>query len=151
MSEHSLRARFPSLESSPFRVTSPATCEYTCIGYAARDVERIWLPDPWPVGVFYWPEEAPREHTVAAWARVFESLGYRVCETADVEPGTEKAAIYADSRGAPRHVARQLTSGRWTSKVGKMEDIEHELRGLEGESYGNVVLVLGRRVADGGS
>lgn len=147
MSEDLLRSKFPSLRTSHFRMTSPATGDYTCIGYAAGDVDRVWLPDPWPDGVFYWPEGVPREHTIATWTRVFESIGYRPWENAAAEPGIEKVALYADAKG-PQHVARQLPNGRWTSKLGKLEDIEHELHGLEGASYGEVVLVLGREVAD---
>lgn len=145
MSEDSLRSKFPSLGASHFRVTSPATGEYTCIAYAAGDVDRVWLPDPWPDGLYYWPEGAPREDTLAGWTLAFQSLGYSVCESRQVEPGFEKVALYA-ARGTPKHVARQLQSGFWTSKVGTSEDIEHELHGLEGASYGDVVLVLGRKI-----
>jgi hypothetical protein len=143
--EDVLRGKFPSLGASHFRITSPPTGIYTCIAYAAGDVDRVWLPDPWPDGLYYWPEGVPREHTIGAWAGVFESIGYRPWEDGGVESGIEKVAVYADAKG-PQHVARQLPNGRWTSKVGKMEDIEHELHGLEGEAYGTVVLVLGRRM-----
>jgi hypothetical protein len=37
-----------------------------------------------------------------------------------------------------------LANGRWTNKLGKAEDIEHELRDLEGDFYGTVVLVMQR-------
>jgi len=46
--------------------------------------------------------------------------------------------------GAPTHAARQLPSGRWSSKLGPMEDIEHELQDVTGSVYGSVVLVLKR-------
>lgn len=147
MSEEALRGKFPALEASRFRITSPATWSYTCIGYAAGDTDRVWLPDPWPEGLFYWPSGVPREHTVDAWIQVFGSCGYQVCESRESEPGVEKVAIYADADGSPQHVARQLPTGRWTSKLGKLEDMEHELDGLEGESYGRVVRVLARVVA----
>ena len=49
--------------------------------------------------------------------------------------------------GIPTHAARQLRSGRWTSKLGQAEDIEHELRALEGAIHGAVVLILKRQVA----
>lgn len=148
MSEEWLRRKFPPLEGSHFRITSPATGSYTCIGYAAGDVNRVWLPTPWPEGMYYWPGGAPREDTTAAWTSAFESLGYRVCESRQFEPGLEKVAIYEDSGGVPQHVARQLATGLWTSKMGTMEDIEHELDGLEGSSYGRVVRVLARPMAD---
>lgn len=44
----------------------------------------------------------------------------------------------------PKHAARQLASGRWTSKLGKLEDIDHALHDLEGMLYGAVVLFMKR-------
>jgi len=42
------------------------------------------------------------------------------------------------------HAARQLPEGRWTSKLGELEDIEHALHDLTGTVYGSVVLVMKR-------
>jgi hypothetical protein len=64
----------------------------------------------------------------------------------EAEPGFEKVALFADASGMPQHAARQLATGRWTSKLGRMEDIEHALRDLEGGIYGSVVLLLKRSV-----
>ena len=50
--------------------------------------------------------------------------GYHECDNADFEDGYEKVAIYADATG-PSHMARSLPNGKWTSKIMKMEDIEH--------------------------
>lgn len=33
---------------------------------------------------------------------------------------------------------------RWTSKLGELEDIEHDLTDLEGAAYGKVVLLMKR-------
>jgi hypothetical protein len=44
----------------------------------------------------------------------------------------------------PRHTARQLAQGTWTSKLGRSEDIEHRLEDLEGSLYGKVVKLLKR-------
>ncbi len=52
--------------------------------------------------------------------------------------------MFADALGLPTHAARQLASGRWTSKLGKAEDIEHDLHDLEGDLYGIVVLLMKR-------
>jgi hypothetical protein len=57
--------------------------------------------------------------------------------------GVEKIAIYVRS-DIPSHVARQLPNGKWTSKLGLREDIEHDLEALEGPEYGSVVLILSR-------
>jgi hypothetical protein len=59
--------------------------------------------------------------------------------------GFEKIAIYVlDEK--PQHAARQLPNGKWTSKLGQYEDIEHNaLEGLEGSIYGYVACVMKRR------
>jgi hypothetical protein len=74
----------------------------------------------------------------------FTSLGYTVCEGEEPESGYEKIALFADGDGRPTHAARQLPNGRWSSKLGKAEDIEHGLRDLEGTLYGEVVFLMKR-------
>jgi hypothetical protein len=48
--------------------------------------------------------------------------------------------------GEPTHAARQLPNGKWTSKLGRWQDIEHELDGLVGEMYGTVKQILKRAI-----
>ena len=66
-----------------------------------------------------------------------------------LEAGYEKVALYALA-GVPKHAARQLPGGGWTSKLGELDDIEHTLEGLVGSWYGNVVQILKRPVATPG-
>src|SRR5262249_38721988 len=75
----------------------------------------------------------------------FATLGYVVWQDGSLEPVYEKVALFADDLDHPTHVARQLPSGRWTSKLGRAEDIEHDLHELEGALYGGVVLRTQRR------
>jgi hypothetical protein len=86
----------------------------------------------------------PREASVEAFVRAYETLGFGVCEDGGLEPRVERISIYAASDGRPQHVARQLPSGLWTSKLGRLEDIEHELEGLRGELYGMVRVFMKR-------
>jgi hypothetical protein len=58
----------------------------------------------------------------------------------------QKIAIYIDVSGTPTHAARQLPNGKWTSKLGWLEDIEHELDGLTGDRYGCVAQILKRPI-----
>ena len=61
-----------------------------------------------------------------------------------LEPGFEKVALYGDSEYYT-HAARQLPSGKWTSKLGKAEDVEHDSPAdLSGGVYAEVVLVMKR-------
>ena len=67
------------------------------------------------------------------------------CAATDWERGFEKVAIFADDQGFPSHAA-QLPNGRWTSKLGKLEDIEHEILALVGVEYGSVAVVMRRPI-----
>lgn len=74
---------------------------------------------------------------------------YKVCESGSLESGIEKIAIYVDDSGIPQHVARQLQDGTWTSKLGKEEDIQHNLlEALEGDLYGKVTVFMMRRIPE---
>ena len=76
----------------------------------------------------------------------FESIGFTRCDTFDLEAEFEKVAIFANETG-PTHASKQLSDGRWSSKLGVFEDIEHELEALTGderEEYGKVVQILKR-------
>lgn len=139
-----LESVFPHLIGSSYAITSPSTAEYNCIAWAAGDSERWW----WPVaGSFaYWPPNIPLQESLDAFIKAFGSIGFTPCGNADIEQGYEKIALYVDSNGKPTHAARQLPNGRWTSKLGKIEDIEHELDGLTGTVYGGVAQVLKRPI-----
>ena len=115
---------------------------YNCIAWTANVTTDWW----WPVGAgkTHWPDGVPRVVTLEAFRAAFATLGYVICPSEELEAGFEKIALFANDQGIPRHAARQLVSGRWTSKLGKMEDIDHALRDLEGTLYGSVVLVMKR-------
>jgi hypothetical protein len=143
MVEH-LKALFPRLRTAAFRVTSERDPVYNCVAWAAGVTDDWWWPleDPaegcWPLGV-------PRERTLEAFRGAFAALAYSVCSSEEPEPGFEKIALFALA-DLPTHAARQLPGGPWTSKLGKGEDIEHELHDLEGDFYGTVVLVMRRPI-----
>ena len=137
---------FPLLSADNYRVTSPASRHYNCVAWAAGDSQRWWWPDEQEVG--FWPAGVPREQTVDAFVRAYRTLGFEVCQDAALEHGFEKVAIYALD-GRPTHAARQLPGGRWSSKLGAQEDIEHEREALDGPVYGSVVAVLRRPTQSG--
>jgi hypothetical protein len=144
MVEPSLADLFPGLRGQPYQLASPRDRRYNCIAFAAGDSRSWWWPDlaeedSWPAGI-------AREETVEAFRDAFATLGYAVCDDDRLEAGYEKVALFARA-GVPKHAARQLPSGRWTSKLGAMEDIEHALYDLTGLVYGSVVLVMRRPVA----
>jgi hypothetical protein len=120
---------FPNIQNGGgFTITSPPTDEYNCIAWAASDHRRWWWPHP----EHYWPPQAPRELTMDAFVRAYALCGYSPCQDGSLEVGVEKIAIYAKATGEPKHASRQLATGRWTSKLGQSEDIEHDANGLDG-------------------
>ncbi|HVS40257.1 MAG TPA: hypothetical protein VMS17_32160 [Gemmataceae bacterium] len=118
-----LRRLFPKLFGDRYVVTSGRTRRYNCIAWALGRTD-AWMQAP-PDGL--WPENVLDDGSVQAAAALFESLGFTPTHIGDVQlkNGIEKLAIYGDADGYT-HVARQLTNGRWTSKVGELQDIEHE-------------------------
>ncbi len=124
-------AIFPGLAGKDFKVTSAKDADYNCIAWAVGVTDDWW----WPGGTrrTHWPAGVPRQETMNAFQLAFETLGFESCSTEVAEAGFEKVAIFADSQGIPKHAARQLMTGRWTSKLGKMEDIEHDLHKVNPE------------------
>lgn len=82
---------------------------------------------------------------IAAYA----TLRFAVCDDGALEDDVEKIALFARSEGGvlkPTHAARQLPSGKWTSKLGALEGISHEHPDdLRGRAYGTVACYLARR------
>ena len=139
---------FINLRKDKYRITSPPSRKYNCIAWAAGEAHRPWWPVPPSAQTdAYWPEEVEREETVQCFVRAFVTRGYEVCDDGRFEQEYEKVAIYADSTGTPTHMARQLPSGMWTSKLGKLDDIEHRaLNALESPDYGTAVQFLKRPI-----
>lgn len=142
MSRNEICRIFPSLDENQLAITSPRTPSYNCIAYAAGDHTRWWWPDP--MGMFYWPSRAQRSERLPAFQQAFETLGFRITANFAIEPGFEKIAIYCKD-GCPTHAAKQLPSGLWSSKLGTLEDISHDFRGLDGADYGSAAIAMRRR------
>jgi len=138
--------RHPRLTEAGYSETSDDSPRYNCIGWAAEDQANVW----WPNGGGHWPcsQGEPRDESVGAFAALFAGQNYQPCGLDDaLEPGFEKVAIYEGTDRRVKHMARQLRSGRWTSKLGDGWDIEHvALSGLEDDRYGQVRLILKRPI-----
>ena len=130
----------PNLQSCKWEITSEPDELYNCIAWATGAMKRPW----WPNEDAYWPDVAPMEETVDAFVIALQTAGFVPTEDSTIEAGFEKIALYA-MKDKPKHAARQLSNGEWTSKLGRRHDIVHEsLDGVAGELYGNVVLFLKR-------
>jgi hypothetical protein len=142
-----LRRLFPQLVGGQYRLASKRTKRYNCLAWAAGRND-VWWDEP-PDGV--WPHGV-NDGTVEAAIRLYEHLGFRRTGSR-IPKGPEenviRIAICADGSGYT-HAARQLRDGRWTSKLGKLQDIEHDsLQSLEKagtvEAYGEVVEIMEKR------
>lgn len=138
-----LESDFPNLTDDSHEIKSPPARQYNCIAWAAEEDDRWWWPVPSPFA--YWPPGLPRVVTLENFILAFRIRGYEPTDNAQLEPGFEKVAIYVDDEGTPTHMARQLVSGTWTSKLGQQEDIDHDsLEDLEDGEYGRVAQILRR-------
>jgi hypothetical protein len=132
---------FPKLTHENHDITSPRTIKYNCIAWAAGNTQRWWQP-----GVF-WPIDSSREdHGIGNVIEAFKSLGYQECDDGAHEVGFEKLALLGSAM-MYTHAARQLPDGRWTSKLGQLEDITRTTtEALEGSDCGEIVQYMKRPV-----
>lgn len=131
---------FPNLSPGNHRDTGLADGKCNCIAWAAG-IDNDWWD---PATNRYWPANAPRDYKVTSLIVAFESVGYAVCADGALEDGVEKVAIFADGPEY-MHAARQLQTGKWTSKMGPDEQIEHDTpNDLAGPAYGDVTTYMKR-------
>lgn len=144
-----LRRAFPNIDGS--EKTSEATTDYNCHAWGMDENHRWWEPvapthPSLPSWIkVYWPPGVPLyDLSVANFERAYETCGFERCIDGSRECDYEKIALYA-KQGAVTHTARQLPSGRWTSKLGKDIDIMHPtVASLEASDYGAVVTYMRR-------
>jgi hypothetical protein len=139
---------FPHLKDEDWQESSPVDASYNCIAFAAGRSDVYWWPDPFaPPLNDYWPQGVLCEETIEAFIELYRTFGYEPSDSSDdgsLETGYEKIALFALGT-TPTHAAKQLPDGRWTSKLGVYEDIEHNnLSCLDGPCYGRVVQFLRR-------
>ena len=130
---------FPDID---YEVTSEQDSDYNCIAWAAGYNDDWWSHDE----DYYWPGE--RDAGIQSLVEIFRALGYIECEDDAPESGYIKVALYSDE-GDWTHAARQLENGRWTSKLGIYEDIEHDSpQDLRGDLYGEVHCIMRIRITE---
>jgi hypothetical protein len=146
LSGEEIRRWFPQLKIDAIKVTSEESEEYNCFAWAAGDQSRKWdwTSHPGEAGR-YWPANLDRNGDVHDFIYLYaREGGYSLCSDGTLEVGFEKIALYVGDDNEVKHAARQLPSGRWTSKLGDYEDIEHDLAALEGGGYGRIMQFLKR-------
>lgn len=137
---------FPALRGGAgYHDTSEESIVYNCLSWALGINWTRYDPEPKCAG-YYWFPGIPRKWDQATLVLLFERHGYTITDNADLEHGFEKVVFYSDEHNVPQHFARQLPDGRWASKIGDLNDIEHEtLECLISPIYGTPKLTLKRR------
>lgn len=135
-------SRFPNLARSGYRITSPRDLRYNCIAHAVGDTCSWWQPES-ALG-YHWPTGADRGPGIESLRRMFEMIGYVVCDKEEPEPGFDKVALYVDNEGYWTRAAKQEDNGEWSSKLGGGFDITHRTAHCFGgaDGYGNAVYFM---------
>ena len=137
--------RFVSVGSDP----NP---EYNCIAWALGLKNRWWEPhtqESIEQGRGYWPVGLPHDRSPETLCELFRREGFADCENGDLDPSIVKIALYqlSDAAGNQRwtHVARQLKTGLWTSKLGSSYEVTHRNPDdLDGSLYGEVYAYMAK-------
>ena len=120
--QRKLELALPALRTSRYVIRGGATGDYNCIAWAAGSDSDWWAPfhlrDHWPAG-------APRDDDLTSVMAALATVGYEPCDDGQLQEGREKIAFYAID-GLFTHVAVQIADGRWSSKLGPDELIEHD-------------------------
>lgn len=145
-STQEIEAVFPELVGTNYSEKSRETDVYNCIAFAFGDVNHWWWPQR-GYGI-YWPPGFQLSDSVDVLIGICEVHGYSRCKGPKHEIGYEKIAIYSIG-GRFKHAVRQLRSGRWVSKLGEWQDIEHAGVGhVRTPAYGTPKHFLRRRRDD---
>ena len=141
---------FPELADDPdFQITSEASSKYNCIAWAYKYTDR-WMQygESYNLDsvVYWWPEGVKNSPYIEAYVEAFKLIGYETCEHWQHEEDYEKIALYMDEEQKCTHAAREKLNGKWTSKLGRSNDISHNNPySLEGIYYGKVASIMKRK------
>ena len=134
-------------------ITSTQTIDYNCVAWALG-IQNQWCEPfgvivPAPPPDYCWTDHRPPDSLLSTYVTFFESHGFELSDDDVLEKGYAKVTIYLLD-GMFTHVARQLSNGRWTSKIGKLEDIQHALAEIESPEdqpygYGRASVFMKRR------
>jgi hypothetical protein len=134
-----LQRHFPNLvPGQNFEFTSLKTDDYNCVAWST-EIEDEWIDFPYD-------EQGNYDDNIDKYITYFKNLGFVEIKDSNPEDGVSKIAIYGDNENNFKHVARLLPNGKWTSKIGDWEDIQHDtLEALSGNSYGHPILLMQKK------
>jgi len=96
-----------------------------------------------------WPTEVPADLRLSTLVSMLAKYGFERCFTGELDPTLSKIALYGGGEHVT-HAARQLESGRWTSKRGIFgDDIEHDTAdAIAGGEYFEILAYFQRPKTD---
>lgn len=132
---------YPHLKDNYIQ-TSDETIEYNCISFVLDDYENIY--SSWGEEGL-WIDGLERTHTPGNYAEFFRIKGgFEICLNSDLEESIEKIAIFGEENEF-LHVAIQIQDGKWKSKMGEFEDIQHNtLKAVSGKRCGFPLIYMAR-------
>lgn len=135
MSREFIEDRFPALRGTPWKIKSRKTKRYNCLAWAAREKHRRW---DFAKGA-YWPPGVKKAMGIAYLVGAFQAEGFSVCNENDCQTydSTADSIVVYERNRIGTHAARLLANGMWSSKLGDIEDVEHQTpEALSGDRYG---------------
>ena len=130
--------QFPNSFIEPFTITSPETPQHNCVAWALGDTMHWWEGDE----DYLWLDNIDFDNTLATLQRFFHILGFEPIDNPNFQNGVEKIALFSNNSIDCTHVAKQLPSNIWTSKLGISHDVTHTLSAMEKGIYGDVAMIL---------
>ncbi len=138
---HLSLSQFPNSYIEPFSITSPETPQYNCVAWALDDSEHWWEADE----DYQWLNNIDFDNTLSTMQAFFKHFDYEPIDKPNMRNGIEKIALFSNDGINCSHVAKQLLSKKWTSKLGVSHDVIHTLMAMENGIYGDVVMILQKK------
>jgi len=134
----------PQLSAQNSLKTSDPTLDYNCLAWAIGRTD-VWMDIPNYFQPFLNLEPSTLDHSAKGYASLLETeFGFVECDSSNMEDGHQKVALY-EKDGDWTHIAVQLAGGKWSSKLGGLEDITHDsVDVLAGGQYGHAVIFMKR-------
>jgi hypothetical protein len=134
---------FPNLCGTSWAIKSRRTKRYNCLAWGAGEKHRRWDYNiPW-----FWPPGVSRLPGIAYLVGAYQVFGFVVCnqnQCLKYDPICDTIVLY-ELNCYGTHAARLVHNEMWSSKLGDLEDIQHETpEALSGSLYGNPAVYMKR-------
>jgi hypothetical protein len=145
MTDDEIATYWPNLSKNHFEITSLKTNTYNCLAWALGD-DSMWM-DMYVFQIKYDLNAEDLDHSSEGYAIFLEKYyGFEKSDNGELEERMDKIALFEDNNRDWTHACRQLSDGKWASKMGRWEDIEHvTLEVLEGKFYGKHKIFMKRQ------